>query len=220
MRKPTPLPRPRQGMPFAVTTAVGMGVGRGRLRGADLVIPFRGTRPSSSEAPTVTLVAETYASRRPGHQAFSHRTAAALLGLRLPEGRNGQRAAQPGLDEAVMAPHRAPRRLGVRGHEIQSSVVIATLTNGLRVTSPIDTLIQLASELSVDDLIVMGDGLVSRNSPHATVHELVPAVGRSANRTGTARLREALPWIRARTDSARETLLRLMIVRGASRSGR
>jgi hypothetical protein len=214
MRKPTALPDPLQGKPFAVATAVEMGIGRGRLRGADLVIPFRGTRLSSAEVPTATLLAATYASRMPGHQVFSHWTAAVLLGLRLPEGYFWRRDGQARLDVAVRAPHRAPRRLGVRGHEIQSAVKLLTLANGLRVTSPIETWIQLANELSVDDLIVMGDGLVSRNSPRATISELAAAVERSKNRTGIARLREALFWIRARTDSARETLLRLMIVRG------
>lgn len=214
MLNSTPLPAPLDGRPFAVAAAIELGIGGGRLRAADLVIPFRGMRASSAETPTVAMLAASYASLMLPHQLFSHWTAAVLLGLRLPEGSSWRQGARSGLDVAANAPHRAPRRHGVRGHEIQPSVRIWTLQNGMRVTSPVDTWIQLASQMRVDDLIVMGDGLVRRNSPRATLPKLVAAVELSANRTGIARLREALVWIRARSDSARETMLRLVIVRG------
>lgn len=214
MLNSTPLPASLDGRPFAVAAAIELGIGGGRLRAADLVIPFRGMRASSAETPTVAMLAASYASLMLPHQLFSHWTAAVLLGLRLPEESSWRQGARSGLDIAANAPHRAPRRHGVRGHEIQPSARIWTLQNGMRVTSPVDTWIQLASQMRVDDLIVMGDGLVRRNSPRATLPQLVAAVELSANRTGLARLREALVWIRARSDSARETMLRLVIVRG------
>ena len=219
MRNSTPLPAPLDGGPFAVAAAIDLGIGRGRLRAADLVIPFRGTRAPSAETPTVAMLAASYASLMPPHQLFSHWTAAVLLGLRLPEGSSWRQGARSGLDVAASAPHRAPRRHaprrhGIRGHEIQPSVRIWTIQTGMRVTSPVDTWIQLTSQMSVDDLMVMGDGLVGRNSPRATLPEPVAALELSANRPVIARLREALVWIRARSNSARETMLRLVIVRG------
>ena len=66
----------------------------------------------------------------------------------------------------------------------------------------------------MDDLIVMGDGLLSRQSPRATMAQLVVGGKKSANRPGIGRLREALEGIRANIDSARESMLRLLIVRG------
>lgn len=200
--------------PFAASTAIDLDVSRGRLRGSDLAIPFRGTRTGSTEASTIPALATAYATRMPPHQVFSHWTAAILHKMRLPEDGTRRMNTRVRLDVAVVAPHRAPRRRGIRGHEVQPSVRAWMLPSGLRVTSPVDTWIQLAGELSVDALIVMGDGLVSRKNPRATVSELVAAVEQSANRTGIARLREALLWIRARTDSARETMLRLLIIRG------
>jgi len=65
----------------------------------------------------------------------------------------------------------------------------------------------------LDDLIVMGDGLVRRRGPVATLDQLVAAVSARPGRRGTARLRTALLSIRENTDSARETILRLAVTR-------
>lgn len=97
---------------------------------------------------------------------------------------------------------------------VVAQTTVTRVGSGLRVTSPIDTWIQLARVLSVDDLIVMGDGLLSRQSPRATMAQLVVGGKKSANRPGIGRLREALEGIRANADSARESMLRLLIVRG------
>lgn len=59
----------------------------------------------------------------------------------------------------------------------------------------------------------MGDGLVRRKRPLVTLDELREAVDGIATHRGAKRLREALRWIRPRTDSARETVLRLLIIR-------
>jgi len=83
----------------------------------------------------------------------------------------------------------------------------------IRVSSPIDTWCECGELLAIDDLVVMGDGLLSRQGAVATIGQLRDAVSRRVGRRGTARLRAALDQIRPNTDSARETLLRLMLVR-------
>jgi very-short-patch-repair endonuclease len=184
-------------------------------------------------------LAAAYATRMPPDQYFSHWTAAVLLGLRLPEVRVPRvldvrvpRVLDVGvvdvrvprvldvrmldvsmLDVSVPSPRRAPRLRGVRGHELLSSVRKRTLPSGLRVSDAVETWCQLAAELSLDDLIVMGDGLVCRHAPSATVAELTAAVAEWGARPGGPALRRALLEIRCRTDSARETMLRLIIVR-------
>ncbi len=165
-------------------------------------------RSAQAATPDIRSLALSYATIMPPDQYFSHWTAAALLGLRMPEG-----ATSAGLDVAVRHPSRAPRLRGVRGHELLPTTRVVALPGGLRVSSAVDTWCQLARYLRVDDLIVMGDGLVCRTNPVATMDELVGAVAAWGHRPGVAALREALPDIRARTDSARETLLRLLIVR-------
>jgi hypothetical protein len=159
-------------------------------------------------APGTPDLAAAYATRMPPDQYFSHWTAAVLLGLRLPEG-----PLPSTLDVSVPSPRRAPRLKGVRGHELLSTIRTHTLPNGLRVSDAVETWCQLAVELSLDDLIVMGDGLVGRKNPLATVAELEAAVAEWGSRPGGPALRRALLEIRCRTDSARETMLRLFIVR-------
>ena len=56
---------------------------------------------------------------------------------------------------------------------------------------------------------VIGDALTRRKRPIASLEELEAAVQRWAGRRGVARLREALALVRPRTDSVRETELRL-----------
>lgn len=72
---------------------------------------------------------------------------------------------------------------------------------------------QCATTLTLDDVIVMGDGLVRRRSPLTDLDGLAAAVEGAFHRPGRRLLKEALTWIRPGTDSARETLLRLVVVR-------
>jgi hypothetical protein len=140
---------------------------------------------------------------------FSHHTAARLLGLPVP----GDQRADAIVHVSVFAPSRAPRAAGVMGHTISPGTARLGSIGGLRVTSPIDTWCQLAAVLRLDDLIVLGDALVRRTHPFATMEQLRAAAGGMAGARGARRLREALCWIRSGTDSPRETLLRLIILR-------
>lgn len=58
----------------------------------------------------------------------------------------------------------------------------------------------------------MGDALVRRQQPLATLHQLERAVARFQHGRGRRRLLQALPLVRPRTDSPPETELRLDIV--------
>lgn len=84
---------------------------------------------------------------------------------------------------------------------------------GLCCTSPIDTWCAQAATLSIDELVEIGDHLVRRQDPDATVEELHDAVRRYAGRHGAKRLRAAAELVRPRTDSPKETAVRLALVR-------
>jgi hypothetical protein len=71
----------------------------------------------------------------------------------------------------------------------------------------------LANALSVDDLVIMGDGLLRRIRPACTLHDLSLAVAQTRRQRGHLRLHEALALVRPETDSARETMLRLICTR-------
>jgi len=206
MRRPNPLPVDLDPAGFAVQTAAENDVQRGRLRAADLTAPFHGVR-RVGEPTTIEELARTYAARMPTGGRFTHTTSAQLLGLRMPESFR-----EDALHVAVPRPVRAPRGRRVIGHQVDGGS--ATLSRkGLSLTPAVETWLQCAVLLTADDLVLMGDGLVKRFKPWATIAELVEAARQAAGCRGASILREALASIRPGTDSARETMLRLIVVR-------
>ena len=207
MRTPEPLPR-SLGTAFSVGSALDAGATRDRLRARDLARPFTGGRareePHDLRSRAVALVPLLH----PG-QYFSHTTAAELQSLRMPE-----RRLPPHLHLTYPHAHRAMRRPGVVGHKTLRATRVVRLDGGIPVSAPLAAWCESAPLLSVDELIAMGDGLVRRRSPVATLDDLRDAVRSRAGQRGAARLRLALPHIRSGTDSFRETLLRLVVVRG------
>ena len=102
---------------------------------------------------------------------------------------------------------------GVVGHLDRDATVRVTSVSGLRVASPPDTWCSLASVLSLDELVILGDAVVRRKHPLATIAELGRAVAGHAGRRGCQRLRKAFVEVRPGTDSPRETRTRLVLVR-------
>ena len=207
MHSPGPLPDHLANEPFHVAAALDADVTRARLRASDLASPFHGVRTRSDVASSVTANALSYAAKMSDDQFFSHTTAARLLGLRMPENFRSTL-----LHVASTPPRRAPRDLGVRGHQLSDRQIV-TSAPGLRVTDPIQTWLDCASILTVDELVVMGDGLLRRNSPLANLDQLADAIRQLSGRRGFGSLVLAFDLIRARTDSPRETLLRLLLQR-------
>ncbi|MGO4690258.1 endonuclease domain-containing protein [Glaciibacter sp. 2TAF33] len=145
----------------------------------------------------------------PSDQFFSHVTAALLHGLPLPRRFLERRS----LDVATAVRGRRRSGVGVHGHLVPHVGMVEANTDGLGVASVVDVWCQLATSLSLDELIVVGDSLVRRQRPLATLVQLEQAVASHSGRPGVRRLREALALVRVRTDSPRETRLRLIIVR-------
>ena len=227
MTRPADLPPSLAIGPFSVHEARRLGVTDGRLRRRDLRAPYRGVRSpvvldTFEAGPANETVAEAwqraykrnaaraleYARAMPDGQFFSHVTGAFLHGLPLP-----QRFREVNwLDVSTM--NRSLRRTGngVKGH-LASSVARIVHLEVLPVASAVDVWCQLSTSLTVDELVIMGDALVRREDPPATMSELTAAVARRSGQPGTKRLRQALTLVRPRTDSPRETMLRLIIVR-------
>jgi hypothetical protein len=208
MSRHSELPPLLAGRPFSVDEGADIGLTRGRLRGSDLARPFHGVRDSAAETPDTLRLARAYATAMPPVHYFSHWTAAEILGLRLPE----HFAPSRKLDVAVSGTARAPRSTRIHGHQLADSTRVVT-RSGLRVSSAIDTWRQLAAVMTLDEVIAMGDGLVCRKKPACTPAELQTSVVEWRHRPGARKLAAALPHIRPRTDSWRETMLRLLIVR-------
>jgi len=207
MRHPEDLPPHLMRAPFRVREAVDAGASRHRLRGEHVDAPFHGIR-IVGDAPAPRHLAVVLAPILGPDQVFSHWTAAALLGMRLP-----QAARELPLHVTTLRGGRAMRRRQVVGHRADSPRDLRLTSEGIPVTAPIDTWCDLGAFATVDELIAIGDGLLARKAPMATPEQLAEAVEARAGHRGAARLARALPSIRPNTDSWRETVLRLLLMR-------
>lgn len=96
-----------------------------------------------------------------------------------------------------------------------------TTVDGIPVTTPERTWLDMAEMLSVDELVAMGDSCVrvpradleGRDTPHCSIADLQRMIYRHKGKRGIRKAREALKFIRVGSDSPQETLLRLAIVR-------
>ena len=205
MRGPTPLPPSLAGRPFTIDESRAAGVARSRTRASDLAVPFRGVRAVRGST-GVRARCAAYAVRMPPGQHFSHATAALLLGLPLPAALRDD----PRIHVTAVS-GREPRVRGVVGHLTTRTTPVLDV-GGLRVTAPVHTWCLLAATLGLDDLVALGDSLVRRTNPMATMEQLRAAVESWSGCRGARRLRAALDLVRPGTDSARETRIRLIIV--------
>lgn len=203
-----PLPPDFDEVPFSVAEALRRGVRPDRLRRRDLRADFHGVRQAAHLPDDFEARCRAYATRlRPG-QFFSHVTAARLWGMRMPWW-----SEREPVHVTTVRPARAPRTRGVVGHHCDGPGPELVLHRGLLIPRPAETWRMLSSQLSLDELIIAGDGLVCRRDPPATMAQLHRAVALNAGRRGNQTLRAAFEQVRPRTDSQRETALRLLVVR-------
>ncbi|WP_203580091.1 DUF559 domain-containing protein [Microbacterium hibisci] len=221
-----PLP-PQLGESFTCSEALDAGATRRRLRGKDIDTPFRGVRlrpePQDSSAETETPLARDRAQRRrvlrlarayrkimSPSAFFAGTTAAVIWGGPLQHGED--------LHVAVRAPARAPRRRGIRAIKISPTLVSVEEFDGLRVSSPASTWAMLARELSVRQLVVLGDAFVriprdDRGTPlphkQLTTPEKLRRAAYAGRRRGSGKLRRALDLIRVGSASPLETEYRI-----------
>lgn len=205
---------PELGEAFAVRDARASGIPARRLRALDLDVPFRGARMFVRELPALDRFelreyelrrrALAYLTVAPPDAAFSHVTAARLLGMPLPE-----RLVVDSLD--VTTAGQPPRRRGVRAHRSQDGRRI--YVGGFPVVAPERAWLQLASLLSLEELIEAGDHLVRRKRSPCTLESLSAELTLARGQRGVSAARDALSHVRAGTDSPRETRMRRAIVR-------
>ena len=176
----------------------------------------------------IVLRARALTQVAPANWFFSHVTAAVLWGLPVPlhllratlqpQVRKGVEIPPRGLDVAVLAPGRASRTKGTRGFRLAPTMTNIATADGLRVSDPASTWALLASELTADELIELGDAIV--NIPRrrgmirgteadalATMDELATAAN-TPYRRHAGKLRAALAEVRVGSASVAETRIR------------
>ncbi|QEE60467.1 hypothetical protein FVA74_01935 [Salinibacterium sp. dk2585] len=222
MPRPVPLPSRLVGQAFTPSDQRAAGLTYARLHGSDVQRLFYGVRSVALDTSTTLGRCQALSPRLRAGDFFSHSTAAALHGIPLPLVL--QRA--PGLHVSTRAPGNRIRTTGVVGHRPKRSITISR-PGGVPASDPVSTWLDLATELTIDELIAASDFLVSgrvikvpgrrnewmRNPPLATIEQLRAAFDHNPGIRGSRLLREALCNTRVGVDSPRETKLRMLLVR-------
>jgi len=206
MRRPASLPASLVNRPFSVRDAVELGVSRRRVRNKDLIAPFWGIRsPPTAEFAEALQAAACLISP---DEAFSHLSAARILGLPLPE------PWTPGEPWHITGENELPRlrRRHIEAHRSVDERAVV-LVNGVRCTHPTVTWADLAPSMTVDELVVMGDAMLAIEGV-PTMTDLRATVRARCRRRGVVRLREAVELVRVGSRSPMETTARLLFRRG------
>ncbi|NKX54672.1 endonuclease domain-containing protein [Arthrobacter mobilis] len=214
MRYPKKLPDHLSGTSFSVGEGLDAGLTRNQLLGSSVRRPSRSLRAPAG--PELDLAVQVRAlSWITSGSAISHATAARIWGFPLP----AWMAEDPAIHVTRPDSVSAPRRNDVVGHHALLHAEETTVENGVRLTTRPKTWLDLASRLSVDDLVVTGDHLVrlprpvfeDRADPYATKADLERLIQSHKRKRGVAKAREALELVRMGADSAQETRLRLAL---------
>jgi hypothetical protein len=203
--RPRPLPAHLPSALFTVRDALDAGVNEGRLRRGDLRRPTYGVRVPKAAPDTVVGRARAFALALPHDIAFSHLTAARLFDLPTPRPWHPteplhvmRRSGRPPVERRGTVPH--------RGLELRSTLVV----DGLLLVDPVDTWCDLGPLLELDDLVAVGDALLTQRLG-LRPKDLARAVADRRGR-GIRRLREALALVRVGSASAWESKARVAFV--------
>lgn len=189
---------------------MGAGVSRDRLRAGDLAAPHRGVRIPSADTDDLLTRCRAALLVAPAGARLSHVTALRLAGAEVPFAL---------LDDGVIHlevddPDSRTRARGIVGHRrVTSRPRPVTRVRGLPAVAPAAAWTQMARELTVQDLVAVGDALVRRKRPITTVEDLHATAGLlHPQAPGSRAVREALSMIRSRTDSCMESYVRWHLV--------
>lgn len=216
MPKKVELPRSLEGTAFLTTDAAVSALSRRRLRGPDLDKPYRGVRSLRLDDSDILGRCRAYEPRMPGTQFFSHTTAAQIWRMPLPPWLEESRT----LHVSSFRSACRPRMGGVVGHRLSAVGISTRVSNGFVVADPLTVWLQLASVLHVDDLIAVGDYLLSgrrtdfgREPALLSMEEIAARAARFTNRRGARAVAAAIGQLRAGVDSRPESRLRMLLTR-------
>jgi hypothetical protein len=210
------LPTDLQRRAFTSNEARDAGVSAGRLRARDLERWSRTIYAPAGHDATLHDRAAVHLAATPDAWV-SHRTVAALQGMHLP----------PWVDDHgkihLSKPAHLPRvrRIGVAGHRVRIRPGELHHVDGLLMTTPARTWLDLSVELGDEFRIALGDQLIrlpraalenGRDKPLATKGELRDLLDSHVWMKGVGLARTALEHMRVGADSIPESLLRQAIV--------
>lgn len=201
-RRRTPRPAaafdPRQ--PFTSREALAVGLTRKDLQSARFRRVLLGVYVDATVPASPSLQAAAVLCLLPPTSWVSHATAARLLGAPLP--------ALPDEHACVLEARDRLRRAGVRCHVGAKSTRLVVV-DGVRASAPAQVFVELGEQLTLVDLVVVGDWMVRRKLIGlAALRDFCTGTSRA----GAAAARRAVGYVRERVDSPMETRLRMLIV--------
>ena len=196
----TPEPALDTSRPFTRADAVRAGIDPKLLRTSLFRRVFRGVYISAEVPDSPFVRAEGALVLHPPTAFVSHTTAALVYGLPVP--------ADPMVHVTVLADRDRRSRPEIRSHVTTREPRVSTL-RGIRVSHPIRMFVELASMLTLVDLVVVGDALVRLGRIPAA--RLVDECRASTDQHAATALRAA-QYVRDEVDSPMESRLRMLIV--------
>jgi hypothetical protein len=160
---------------------------------------LHGIYVASTVEVTASLVAEAALLPFGGKAWASHATAARVMGLPIP--------ALPGEHVTVVERRRRRNRRDVTCHLSRKGLV--KVVSGARVSAPQQVFVELATQLTLVDLVIVGDHMVRKGLVGL---EKLRRFSADASGPGAALARIAAGYVRSGVDSPMETRLRLLIV--------
>lgn len=202
---------------FSILAADAAGIPRKRTRAQDLITVSRGIRIPAGSSAQGAAALRAYC-QLDACTVLCHLTAARIWRVGLP--------AWADCDWRIhLARPRGgsiPKRVNVAGHRLALGPGDVVMLDGVRVTSPERTFLDLAATLPLDDLVAAGDSLVSGHGPEfpsprlalSSIEALYRMLVQHPGARNIRRAREALGFVRVGADSPPETHMRLAVVRG------
>ncbi|WP_346958592.1 hypothetical protein [uncultured Arthrobacter sp.] len=210
-----PLPPHLSAGSFSLRAADKAGVTRTRTRAGDLVTVSRGIRMPLASRAAGTVALRAYTELDDG-SILALGSAARLWKAPLPPWQ--------GEDWRIHLARRRgasmPRRVNVVGHLLTLLPDEVVELDGVRLTSPARTFLDLARMLPVEDLVAVADSLVCEHGPEhpfprralCSIADLRGMVARHPGSRGVRTARAAVELVRVGADSAPETQMRLALV--------
>jgi hypothetical protein len=200
---------------FLVADAEELGLSRRQLSRDGIFTPSRGIRLPLRSAGTVAENVRAY-SRLDRSCVLTHSTAARIWEMCVPAWLEQDWR----IHIARPADSCKPRRRNVVGHQLSFKPGEVVMLDGVRLTSPVRTWLDLAGTLNVNELVGAGDSVVVGHGEDfpvprqqvASIADLRRIVGQHPGMRGVKVARLALDLIRVGVDSAPETMMRLALV--------
>lgn len=190
--------------PFTLDQALASGLSRHHLAGRawTRLAPGIYQRAGAAAAPLQRL--EASAQRLPPEAAFSGPTAAWLLGF--------SAELRPPIDVTLPRGSVVSARVGLLVHRAPLEAADVATVNGLRVTTPVRTIADLARTKPLVEAVIAADAALHQAC--VSVAELWQWAAGHTGAKGVARLRRVIDLAEPRTESPMETRFRLVLVLG------